>query len=106
MAKKDKSNGGSSGGGGRDGFSAIAFFVFIITACVWLTQAVLNVANENVGKIASIVGNIQYIVTILLFLLVALLAHQYVRPMKKGWKLLYWLAFLLLAAAYVLPYVF
>lgn len=107
MSKKNHEQGNSSHGGGRDGFAAIAYFVFVVIAIIYLVQAILGVTNlQTNAKVLSIIGNIQYVVTILLFLLVAMLAWQCARRMSRVWKILYWFALLFLIAAYVLPFIF
>lgn len=79
-------------------FSVVcAFWGLVIAAAVFVTSGVF----QAFGLLSSVVGILDLVGKIALFLAVALCAYQFVKDMKTGWKVVYWIALVVYAVGVV-----
>ncbi len=79
-------------------FSVVcAFWGLIIAATVFVTSGIF----QAFGILGTVVGILDLIGKIALFLAVALTAFQFVKGRNAAWKIVYWIALIVYAAGVV-----
>jgi hypothetical protein len=86
MAKKSKT------------FSVVcAFWGLLIAASVFVVSGIFNAF----GMLAGVVGILDLVGKVALFLAVAVTAFQFVKDKKTGWKVTYWIVVIVYAVGVV-----
>ncbi len=79
-------------------FSVVcAFWGLVIASAVFITSGIF----QAFGILSSVVGILDLVGKVALFLAVALSAFQFVKGKKTGWKVVYWIALIVYAVGVV-----
>lgn len=99
---QNKSQNAPASPSSRRFINGAAFSVFVIAAAAHLAQALLSVFDYA----SPAIGIIKNLVTIALFLIAAVLGWSFVKRRKAVWVAVYFIALIVIVAAYLLPLFF
>lgn len=87
--------------GGGISLNKIAFWLIIAVAIIYLAGIILSAV-----KLGNITAYLQAVATALMICVVAVLAWRYVAGKQTVWKVLYFIALLVVLAGIVVPMIF